>query len=111
MNAPSTQDNYAERIVRIRNPHGLHMRPAVRFVDQANSYGGLVAIEKGSQRVDGKSIMQLTLLRATQGTELKLVVTGENAGAIIDSLAAILEEVIEDGEDALASPPGPSESS
>lgn len=87
----SGDEQVAERLVVIRNPHGLHMRPAVKFVDCASSYLGQVSLVKGPQEVDGKSIMQLTLLRATQGTELKLVVSGEGAEAAAEALAAILE--------------------
>ena len=87
----SGEEQVAERLVVIRNPHGLHMRPAVKFVDCASSYSGQVSLMKGPQEVDGKSIMQLTLLRATQGTELKLVVAGEGAAEAVETLAAILE--------------------
>jgi len=87
-----TQEQSFERRVVIRNPHGLHMRPAMDFVDRASRFLCAVSLQKGGERVDGKSIMQLALLRATQGTELRLTTSGQDAGEAVEVLAAILEK-------------------
>ena len=89
---PSTQDsNYIEREVEIRNPEGLHMRPAMQFVDFANGYSSRISIQKDSQRVDGKSIMQVTMLAAAKGTKLKIIAEGEDAPQAIEALAALIQ--------------------
>ena len=61
---------------RIVNRLGLHARPAMSFVDLASEYRSAVTVRKGDQEVDGKSIMQMMMLAATQGTELEIVCEG-----------------------------------
>ena len=58
----------------IQNSLGLHARPAMAFVDAANGFECEVRVRRtdGDETVDGKSIMQMLLLAATQGTELEI---------------------------------------
>jgi phosphocarrier protein len=89
---PSTQDShYIEREVEIRNPEGLHMRPAMQFVDCANGFSSRISIQKDSQCVDGKSIMQVTMLAATKGTKLKIIAEGEDAPEAMEALATLIQ--------------------
>jgi len=89
---PSTQDShYLEREVEIRNPDGLHMRPAMQIVDCASRFRARISICKNTQCVDGKSIMQVTMLAATQGTKLKLIAEGEDAPQAIEALALLIQ--------------------
>lgn len=74
----------------IRNPQGLHMRAAAFFVQRANGFQSAVAIWKSDQRANGKSLWDLMLLAATQGTELVLEVTGVDAPAALTELAETL---------------------
>jgi phosphotransferase system HPr (HPr) family protein len=90
MSTAPAQDHYAERMVTIRNPHGLHMRPAMEFVDQANRYKSEITIQKVNKIVDGKSIFQVTQLVATFGTELKVTATGCDAQEAVEVLTEIL---------------------
>jgi phosphocarrier protein HPr len=87
----STSNDYAERTVEIRNAEGLHMRPAMQFVDCANGFKSKIRVEKDSQVVDGKSIMQVTMLAATQGTKLKIIASGSDAQKAVDTLGEFLE--------------------
>ena len=86
----SAQDNYAEQLVTIRNQQGLHMRPAMEFVDHANHFESEITIQKANLVVDGKSIYQVSQLVATFGTELKLAATGRDAQEAVKVLAEIL---------------------
>jgi len=72
--------------VTIQNRLGLHARPAMAFVDTANGFACDVRVRKGSQVVDGKSIMQMMMLAATQGTELKIEAEGNDAAEAIKTL-------------------------
>ena len=83
-------DTHKTTIV-IQNRMGLHARPAVDFVDVANRYQSAVIVRKGAQAVDGKSIMQIMMLAATQGTELELEATGPDAQSLIDDLQALVD--------------------
>lgn len=77
--------------VEILNRLGLHARPAMAFVDLAAGYEADVRVRKGTQEVDGKSIMQMMMLAATQGTKLEIHCEGSDA----DSAAKALQELVE----------------
>lgn len=77
--------------VTIMNRLGLHARPAMSFVDTANGFKSNIMVCKGNQKVDGKSIMQLMMLSATQGTELDLVAEGQDAEQAIAALRDLVE--------------------
>ena len=106
--SPATGNDYAERMVEIRHEEGLHMRPAMQFVDCANRFTSQISVQKDSQIVDGKSIMQVTMLAATCGTQLKLCARGSDAAQAVEALARILiegpapESAPENGESAPA---------
>lgn len=76
--------------VKIRNPQGLHARPASIFVKIANKYESEVAVRKGKQSVNGKSIMGLMMLAANQGTTITIEVDGHDAKGAMDELEKFL---------------------
>ena len=75
------------------------MRPAMQFVECANSFESQVTICKGSQCVDDKSIMQVTMLAATKGTKLKIIAVGSDAKEAIETLAVLIENGTTDNLD------------
>lgn len=78
--------------VTIQNRLGLHARPAMSFVDTANGFTSEIRVHKGSQVVDGKSIMQLMMLAATQGTKLEIEAQGPDADDAIATLRELIEQ-------------------
>jgi len=95
---PSTHSDYAERQVEILNEEGLHMRPAMQFVDLANHFQSDIKVHKDDQCVDGKSIMQITMLAATRGTQLKIAASGCDATQAVDDLARLIQQGSTDHE-------------
>lgn len=83
--------NSARQTVTIANRLGLHARPAMAFVDLANRYKSRILVRKDSQVVDGKSIMQMMMLAATQGTELQIEAHGNDADKACDTLVALVD--------------------
>ena len=81
-----------EAEVEIRNADGLHMRPAMQFVDVANQYDCDVTVSNDKNSVDGKSIMQMSMLAATCGTRLKIKAEGSDAEKVINVLRELVEE-------------------
>ena len=67
------------------------MRPAMEFVDCANTFQAYITVSDSTQSVDGKSIMQITMLAATKGTKLTIVATGSDAQQAVEALAAVVE--------------------
>jgi phosphocarrier protein len=80
-----------EAEVEIKNADGLHMRPAMQFVDVANRYKSDITVSNNETQVDGKSIMQMSILAATCGTKLKINAEGSDAHKVIDALKELVE--------------------
>ena len=74
---------------------GLHMRPAMRFVDIANRFDSDITVSNGDTHVDGKSIMQITMLAATYGTKLKVKAEGPDAREAVDALRELVDNHFE----------------
>ena len=92
-----TEQDSLEKIVRetevhIRNADGLHMRPAMQFVDVASQFVCDITVSNIENSVDGKSIMQMSMLAATCGTKLKIKAEGEDAQQAINALRELVEE-------------------
>jgi len=78
----------------IPNRLGLHARPATLFVETASEFDSTVTVRReGDEAVDGKSIMQIMMLGATQGTTLEVMAEGPDSEAAV----AALKELIESG--------------
>ncbi len=87
------------REVRIRNPMGLHARAAARFVHTASRFRSRVTVSRNGKAMDGKSILGILLLAASQGVVLRVVAEGEDEAAAVDALATLVESGFgEEGE-------------
>lgn len=83
--------NVSEIEVEIMNADGLHMRPAMQFVDIATRFDSDISVTNGETTVDAKSIMQMTMLAATCGTRLTIIAKGVDSPAAIEELQALVE--------------------
>jgi phosphocarrier protein len=80
-----------ETVVEIKNADGLHMRPAMQFVDAASQFDCDVTVSNAENSVDGKSIMQMSMLAATCGTKLTIKAQGNDAQRAINALRELVE--------------------
>ncbi|HZZ43895.1 MAG TPA: HPr family phosphocarrier protein [Tepidisphaeraceae bacterium] len=84
----------ASRDTFVSNKLGLHARPAMQFVDLANQFKSNVMVYKGGEEpaeADGKSVMQMIILAATEGTPMKIVADGEDADDAVAKLADLFD--------------------
>ena len=81
-----------ERTVTIVNRLGLHARAAAKFVNVAKGYVSTIRIGIGERRVDGKSIMSVMLLAASQGTEVVLSAEGDDEAQALDAVIALIAD-------------------
>jgi len=81
-----------ETEIEIKNAEGLHMRPAMQFVDIANQFDSDIIVSNNETEVDGKSIMEMSMLAATCGTKLKIKAEGSDAAKVIRALRELVEE-------------------
>jgi phosphocarrier protein HPr len=79
-----------EKRIVIKNKLGLHARAAVKFVNLANRYSSAVKVVKDETEIDGKSILGILTLAATQGTAVVLRISGKDE----DEAFTALEELI-----------------
>jgi phosphocarrier protein len=86
------------REVTIRNRLGLHARAAARFVHTANRFRSRVTVSRNGRTMDGKSILGILLLAASQGTQMEVGADGVDEEAAVEALAALVEGGF--GEDA-----------
>lgn len=70
----------------ILNKLGLHARAAAKLVQCAGRFASRVDIERRGQSVNGKSIMGVMMLAASQGTRIRVETAGEDEE---DAMAAI----------------------
>ena len=68
-----------EKDITVANKKGLHARPAALFVQLADKLNVSVTIQKGEEKINGRSIMALLTLGAPCGTVLKLIIEGNKA--------------------------------
>ena len=87
-----------DRTVTIRNRLGLHARAAVKFVNLANRFGAAVKIVKDGNEIDGKSILGILTLAATQGSQIALVVSGKDEEAALEALIALINTRFDEKE-------------
>jgi phosphocarrier protein HPr len=75
----------------ILNPLGLHARAAAKFVDTAGRFTAQIRVARGGREVDGKSIMGLLLLAASQGSAIRISADGPDERDAIAALCALVE--------------------
>ena len=84
----------ASRDIVVSNKLGLHARPAMQFVDVANQFASNVTVKKGGEEpaeADGKSVMQMIILAATEGTQMRIEADGDDADAAVKALVELFE--------------------
>lgn len=83
-------DRVVSQEVEVVNRLGLHARAAAKFVHLAGRFESRILVVRDSQEVDGKSILGVLLLAATQGTRLRISAAGSDES---DALRALVEFV------------------
>ena len=80
------------RALAIRNRLGLHARAAARFVHTASRFRSHVSAGRHGRTMDGKSILGILLLGASQGTEIEVTVDGPDEQEAMAALAALVAD-------------------
>jgi phosphocarrier protein len=82
------------RKIIVSNKLGLHARPAMQFVDLANQFQSRITVFKSGEEsgeADGKSVMQMIILAATEGTPLRIDAEGADAETAVKKLAELFD--------------------
>ena len=81
-----------EDVLKIINKHGLHARPAAQFVKIAGRFKSDIKVIKDGLEVNGKSIMGIMMLAAEPGSEIKLLVEGEDEQEAFAALSDLISQ-------------------
>jgi phosphocarrier protein HPr len=79
------------RELAIRNRLGLHARAAARFVHTASRFRSHVTASRDGRTMDGKSILGILLLAASQGSVIEVAAEGPDEQEAIEALASLVE--------------------
>ena len=85
-----------EKKLTIKNKLGLHARPAALFVQIANKFDSDITVTKGSNEVNGKSIMGILMLAAEKGAIVHIKIDGEDARQAMLELEKVLSGELDD---------------
>lgn len=92
MKLDMSQLTQQSKTVIVKNPQGLHARPASLFVNLAQQFQATIEVVKEENIVDGKSILSILTLAATVGTELMIRAEGEDAQSALDALVELIDQ-------------------
>jgi len=76
----------------VKNPQGLHARPAALFVQIVSKYNSAVTITCGGEKINGRSIMGLLTLGLQRGTRVVVDINGDDAEDVMSELQKLLSQ-------------------
>jgi phosphocarrier protein HPr len=82
----------------IKNKLGLHARAAALLVQTVNRFSAQVTLTKDGQTADGRSIMGVLTLAATQGSKLHVEATGEEAERALKAIEKLIDARFNESE-------------
>lgn len=78
--------------VTIINKLGLHARAAAKFVTLASRFKSEIRVQRETKEVNGKSIMGVMMLAASQGTRLCITASGPDEEEALQQLKTLINE-------------------
>jgi phosphocarrier protein HPr len=86
-----------ESTITICNKAGLHARAASKLVGIVNRYNSKVSI--GAEKlVDAHSILSLMMLAAGKGTELRIIVEGDDEEQALQAITQLVNDRFDEDE-------------
>ncbi|HMB30447.1 MAG TPA: HPr family phosphocarrier protein [Desulfohalobiaceae bacterium] len=87
-------DKFSSQVV-VRNKLGIHGRRAGKIVQEAMKYSAEICIQYAQRRANAKSILEILMLAAAQGSSLILWAQGQDAYEAITSLTQLIQNTNE----------------
>ena len=84
--------------IEITNKLGLHARASAKLTQLAGGFQSEVWMEKGSRRINAKSIMGVMMLAAGKGATVVVETTGSDEEAALRALCQLIEDKFGEGE-------------
>lgn len=80
-----------EKNIIIKNPTGLHARPASMLVKEANKYKSEIKIIKNGKEANAKSILSLLSLGISKDSEVTIKVSGDDENEAINAIINLID--------------------
>jgi phosphocarrier protein len=84
--------------IEIKNKLGLHARAAALLVQTANRFSAQITISKDGQTADGRSIMGVLTLAATQGSKIQVEAVGDDAEQAVKAIERLVDKRFNENE-------------
>ncbi len=91
----SLPEEVQQVVLTLKNQHGLHARPAARFVQLAASFDANISVRNessGKGPVQAKSLNALATLGAVGGNKIAVIASGREAAQAVQALAKLVED-------------------
>ena len=80
------------RKVKVKNPLGLHTRPAAAIVKLLQPRRSSVHFTYKHETINARSIMSILMLAAKKNSQIEITIEGEDAEATMTQLVAAFEQ-------------------
>jgi len=80
-----------KKVFKIKNKLGLHARPAALLVQTAGKFKSDIKISKDGYTVNGKSIMGVMTLAAETGSEIEVMIDGDDQEEAMKAIEELIE--------------------
>lgn len=80
-----------EKTTTIKNRAGIHARPATLIVKEASKFKSNVYIEKGTDKINAKSILNILTLGGTYNSKIKVLAEGEDEKDAVEALISLID--------------------
>lgn len=81
-----------EATLEVRNRLGLHLRAASTLAQTVKEFSSNITLRNGDQEVSAKSVTNLIMLGAGQGTKLKLRAEGSDANEAVNAIKKLFDD-------------------
>ena len=86
----------------IRNPVGIHARPAAMLVNNAKQFSSVIRLVKNGKEANAKSVVSIMGLDVENGDSVTLTASGDDADAALAKLVPLIQSGL--GEDLTGAP-------
>ncbi len=76
----------------IINQLGLHARAAMKLVNTASRYQSETLIRYNKREINAKSIMNVMVLAAGQGSTIELIITGDDEQEALQAIETLIND-------------------
>ncbi|MEM7400740.1 MAG: HPr family phosphocarrier protein [Pseudomonadota bacterium] len=80
------------------NKLGLHARAAAKLVALASNFASEITIQKENRKINGKSIMGVMMLAASQGTVVNIEIEGEDEEIAMNEIETLFNNRFDEAE-------------